>query len=129
MLSNISTYAMKPWFVLLLAPLTGCAAVLQDVTSGQIGCPAEQIHIVKDDVGWGTRTWSADCNGKIYFCSAHGGGSHSTAQVSCKEQAGAAPAMAPPGPPPPPPGGCQYDAQCKGDRVCKNGSCVDPTPK
>jgi hypothetical protein len=25
--------------------------------------------------------------------------------------------------------GCQYDAQCKGERVCVKGECVDPAPK
>jgi PEGA domain len=25
------------------------------------------------------------------------------------------------------PGGCQYDAQCKGDRICRAGQCVAPT--
>lgn len=24
--------------------------------------------------------------------------------------------------------GCRYDTQCKGERVCVNGECVDPTP-
>jgi hypothetical protein len=24
--------------------------------------------------------------------------------------------------------GCQYDTQCKGDRVCVSGECVDPAP-
>jgi hypothetical protein len=27
-----------------------------------------------------------------------------------------------------PSGGCDYDTQCKGDRVCKNHQCVDPAP-
>jgi hypothetical protein len=26
-------------------------------------------------------------------------------------------------------GGCEYDTQCKGDRVCVNRQCVDPAPK
>ena len=41
----------------------------------------------------------------------------------------------PPGPaapiapaPAPAAGGCQYDAQCKGERVCVKGECVDPKP-
>ena len=33
-------------------------------------------------------------------------------------------------PPPPLPasslGGCQYDTQCKGERVCRDGECADP---
>ena len=32
-------------------------------------------------------------------------------------------------PPPQPPGGCSFDTQCKGDRVCVQGACVDPAPK
>jgi hypothetical protein len=24
--------------------------------------------------------------------------------------------------------GCQYDTQCKGDRICRAGQCVDPAP-
>ena len=27
-----------------------------------------------------------------------------------------------------PAAGCQYDTQCKGERICSNGSCVDPVP-
>jgi hypothetical protein len=27
-----------------------------------------------------------------------------------------------------PAAGCQYDTQCKGDRVCMKGQCVDPAP-
>jgi hypothetical protein len=26
------------------------------------------------------------------------------------------------------PAGCQFDTQCKGDRICVNGACVAPTP-
>ena len=29
-------------------------------------------------------------------------------------------------PPPPPGGGCQSDKDCKGNRICQNGQCVDP---
>lgn len=39
---------------------------------------------------------------------------------------------APPAPAPPPaadPGGCRYDTQCKGDRLCVQGSCVDPATR
>ena len=35
----------------------------------------------------------------------------------------------PPAPAPAPPaGGCTKDTDCKGDRVCQRGECVDPTP-
>jgi hypothetical protein len=43
------------------------------------------------------------------------------------------PAEAAPAPAPPvepiPTAGCQYDAQCKGDRVCVRGECVEPAKK
>jgi hypothetical protein len=41
-----------------------------------------------------------------------------------------APVPAAPAPPlaPGPAAGCQYDTQCKGDRVCTSGVCVDPVP-
>ena len=93
---------------------------------GQIGCAEQDIAIVDDNSGWGTRTWTATCQGKTYFCSSHGGGQHSTAQVSCKENGGGAAPAAPAAPAAA--SGCQYDTQCKGDRVCKAGSCVDPAP-
>lgn len=32
-------------------------------------------------------------------------------------------------PQPAPSTGCQYDAQCKDERICKGGQCVDPAPK
>ncbi len=36
-------------------------------------------------------------------------------------------AVAPAAAPSPLPG-CQYDAQCKGERICRAGQCVEPTP-
>lgn len=96
----------------------GCAS-LSSVTSGQIGCPEDQISISNDKSGWTTRTWTAECQGKQYYCSAHGGGEGSTAQVSCNpaqasetDTAGG--------------DGCSYDTQCKGDRICESGACVNP---
>jgi hypothetical protein len=117
---------------MLCAAVSGCAS-LPAVTSGQIGCAEQDIVITNDNTGWATRTWTATCHGRTYFCSAHGGGQHSTPQVSCKEnnggEADAAPASGWSPAAPAAAAGCQYDAQCKGDRVCKAGSCVDPAPK
>jgi len=49
----------------------GCADVdLRGVSSGQIGCSPADIRVSNDEMGWGTRTWTADCGGKRYFCSA-----------------------------------------------------------
>jgi hypothetical protein len=100
----------------LLVGIAGCAS-LQDATSGQIGCAASDIKITNDASGWNTRTWTAQCHGHTYYCSAI------RDKVDCKK-----------------PdeetttndsdrttdeSGCHFDAQCKGDRVCRNGDCVD----
>jgi hypothetical protein len=119
--SSVCTIApmklLDSWMILLFAPLAGCATqdFLRNASSGMIGCPAEQIRIVNDETGLGNATWIAECNGRTYYCSGAGG------HVACTE-----PANKPGAAPTPPPGGCQYDTQCKGDRVCKSGSCVDP---
>jgi hypothetical protein len=35
--------------------------------------------------------------------------------------------LPPPAFPPPTPIGCQYDTQCKGDRICTEGKCASPS--
>jgi hypothetical protein len=100
--------------------LLGCTS-LANVTSGQIGCAESDIAISDEDSGLNSETWTATCHGKTYFCSWHKGGINSN-QVVCKE---ADNEVIPPAPRPKAPSGCQYDTQCKGDRVCSGGTCVD----
>ncbi len=108
---------------LLIAGVAGCEYNLAAVSSGQIGCAESDITISGDTSEYHTRTWIADCNGKSYYCSATGGG-HSLV-VSCHlPESTSRPAS-----PPPQATGCTYDTQCKGDRICKAGRCVDPGPK
>lgn len=100
-----------------LATLGGCVS-LPKVTSGQIGCPEEQIRISQEDTSINVQTWTATCRGQTYFCSSSGNG-QGTPQVACKEaQASTRTSTA---------SGCAYDTQCKGDRICRAGTCVDPT--
>lgn len=110
--------------VILAGVVTGCGS-LRAATSGQIGCAEDDIVITDDSPGWSSRTWTAQCHGKRYFCSAVSTGKD-TSQVTCKrdneEEAGATASPATP----PAAAGCQYDAQCKGDRVCVSGKCVAP---
>ena len=111
----------KALSTLPLLALAGCFN-LAAASSGQIGCPANDISITNDEAGFAIRTWTAQCRGQTYFCSSQGRGP----QISC------APAMVPPPGVPAPTGvvlkgeGCQYDTQCKGDRVCRDRLCVDP---
>jgi hypothetical protein len=107
--------------VLLFAlALAGCAAALRDQSSGQIGCPSDEIVISNYSAGTlgAMPTWTATCHGRTYYCSSHGGGAQSTSQVACKEKASDVTVDQPAA-------GCQYDTQCKGDRICRAGQCVD----
>jgi hypothetical protein len=103
-----------------------CGANLKAASSGQIGCAEADITITDDSTGWSSRTWTAECHGKRFFCSAIQTGKNQN-QVNCEEEAdqvvdsrAAPPAAASTA------NGCQYDTQCKGDRVCVNGACVAP---
>jgi hypothetical protein len=126
-------------FALLLAgavTLGGCAS-LESVSSGQVGCAEQDITISNDEGGLGTRTWVATCHGKRFFCSAVAGG-NGASQVSCKEEVVEGREKQPgdrgevvrrPKPSPPAESadsGCQFDTQCKGDRICDHGECVAP---
>lgn len=103
--------------VLVLASV-GCAS-LESVTSGQIGCAESDITISNDEQGWNSRTWTAECHGKTYYCSGQGGGKYNSGQVSCAEAEGEVARKDQQRV------GCHYDTQCKGDRVCRRGECVD----
>jgi hypothetical protein len=70
----------RPFVLTLLCfmgTLAGCVS-LPAVTSGQIGCAEKDITILDDEQGFSTRTWTAVCDGKRYFCSGDGGGNNST---------------------------------------------------
>lgn len=111
---------------LTLATLAGCTPPnLPSITSGHIGCAEDDIVIADDEVSGftaGTRTWNARCHGRTYYCTMLTVGP--STEVSCKEKAsstrgesaGSSSSR-----------GCQYDTQCKGDRICVRGGCVDPS--
>ena len=68
-----------------LALLAGCAASrgsLQSASSGAIGCSPSEISISDYRLNMYTSSWTAGCNGKVYFCS----GSDTLKQgTSCKQ--------------------------------------------
>jgi len=102
----------------LALAVAGCASTLPAWTSAQVGCPAEEVVIIKEETVWSTRTWTARCRGKTYSCSEHNEG-QSTARVSCKESGDGTAA-----------GGerraCHFDTECSGGRQCLDGYCVEP---
>lgn len=108
---------------------SGCAS-LRSATSGQVGCAEDEIAITKYNASLGSRTWTAECRGKRFYCSVVETGAQQS-QVSCREEVSSTvsaevPAPARSNPPPSGAAGCQYDTQCKGDRVCVDSKCQDP---
>lgn len=114
---------------------TGCVSI-KSASSGQIGCAEKDITITDDTSGWGSRTWTAECHGKKFFCSAVATGNN-TEQVSCRAAVeGDKPAAQDAQSATPPvaakasaeAAGCNFDTQCKGERICVKGECVEPAP-
>lgn len=105
--------------VCLLALLSGCAS-LAPLSAGQIGCADRDIVITESVSHLGSRTWVATCKGRRYRCTSSE--TRYDRDVSCREEGGNSlsvePTVAAPG--------CSYDTQCKGERLCKKGTCVDP---
>ena len=97
--------------------VSGCVN-LRAVTSGYIGCPQEEVTIVSGqrNVWTGTRNWVAECRGKKFYCSFVDTGY--SAVADCTEEASETSNGGG--------SGCQYDSQCKGDRICESGVCVSP---
>lgn len=117
------------WLIaaLLTLPLTGCLS-LRSASSGYVGCPPEEIEVRGESLDIGARTWTAVCRGRVFACTEiQDYGSHQgPSNVSCAEQvplSGAAPASPAQGAAA---AGCQFDTQCKGERVCRKGVCEDP---
>lgn len=106
--------------------LSGCMATLLSATAGQVGCYPGEISVTNQQYEPTGSMWTAECRGRRYLCTStvnttvwgpqtYGSG----AQVSCAlDYQGPTPGLAP--------GGCAYDTQCKGDRICQRGVCVEP---
>jgi hypothetical protein len=99
--------------------------------------PFERLDDFKAEI----RPYVCKAGGDAVIAYVNGHGWYIKAIVLKQVTAPTAPAAAsaPPAPPPPvaqptpPPAapsgtGCQYDTQCKGDRICENGACVAPAP-
>jgi hypothetical protein len=109
------------------------------MSAGEIGCPREEIIIYDDHLRWGGGSWTAECQGRTYFCSAVAGDTSCTQQAQggeivartdahvATQTAGAAPTPAAAATTANIKDGCAYDTQCKGDRLCVAGACTDAT--
>lgn len=115
-----------PILAVALASIAGCAG-LEQQSSGHVGCPPSEITISDAQSSLAGRTWTAQCRSQTYYCSTHGGGDGSAPVVACSPATGDAPGGAAAVPAVEDGGGCSFDTQCKGDRVCEQGACVSMT--
>lgn len=79
---------MKRLIVLFGAAIiaSGCtsARISRDLSTGLVGCPADDIEIVDEDAtASGTHTWIAVCHGKRFAC-----GYQVSTGANCKEIVG-----------------------------------------
>src|SRR5690349_11397999 len=110
---------------------SSCAAFgYGGLSAEHVGCKAREVVVTDVQPHGSSTSWTATCHGKSYAC---GGDVEGT--VACRENvvgarapAVSTPPAAPPpvAPPPAPTTGCQYDTQCKGERICVQGACVNP---
>ena len=71
--------------------LSSCSSVegFKRISSGKIGCPPGQITISDirgayfGNIFHGTETWTAECNGKIFYCTSTPAGYN--IDISCSE--------------------------------------------
>jgi hypothetical protein len=86
-----TTKIAKVLVMVATAPLISCGAGLAQMSSGQVGCPPDDITISDKSPGFGTSSWTATCNGRVYFCSAVSGSAPwgGGIQVSCRRSGGA----------------------------------------
>ena len=68
-------------FIVVLAQGCTSARVSQNLSSGAIGCPAQEIKIINETAYANTHNWIASCRGKTFICSYVSGGT-----ANCKEE-------------------------------------------
>lgn len=49
--------------------LTGCGPNLRNATSGQIGCPPNEVTVSDHKKHFNSSTWTATCRGEVFYCS------------------------------------------------------------
>jgi hypothetical protein len=115
--------------ILTATPFTGFKEIgTIDVTPGGYGIDVfTDLSAFKDHI----RPQVCQLGGDAAIASANGYGMYIKATV-LKRAAGAAPASVAPSvasaAAPTGKSGCEYDAQCKGDRICISGKCQSPAP-
>jgi hypothetical protein len=124
---------IQPWLLVcaalpLLGMTSGCTfrGKLTRLTlergSAELNCPRHQVQVRRiPSSGYGIYT-ARGCNQQIsYRAMCSGFGECMLKAETVKQHV---PTVANPNQ-----GGCRYDTQCKGDRICVKGTCVSPSPR
>lgn len=75
--AKISVFLTLAYTVLVL---TGCTINKEKYTSGLIGCPENMIVVTESSGGFMANTWTANCDGRIFYCTYRSG-----SRVDCTE--------------------------------------------
>jgi len=88
-----SVLARASWLgvgVLFVTSLFGCTNALVRNTAGHVGCPQNEIRISDEQGSYYSRSWTASCRSRRYFCTLRrrptGAGGNDT-DVACAEEA------------------------------------------
>ncbi len=77
----------KMILVLALVSMSACATgFYKSSSSGQIGCPEDQIEISDVSSGLRGQTWVATCKSKRFYCNSTSSGGMGSNQITCKEE-------------------------------------------
>jgi hypothetical protein len=65
--------------------LTACVAELQELSAMRVPCAAREIEIRDDRSKIGSRSWTAECQGKTYACVGKAGKAGAADKISCDD--------------------------------------------
>jgi hypothetical protein len=71
---------MPVTFAVITLFLSGCTINKEKYTSGLIGCPENKIVITESSGGLMANTWTATCDGRVFYCTYRSG-----SRVDCTE--------------------------------------------
>jgi hypothetical protein len=73
-------------FVAILATACSSAGFYKSSSSGQIGCPEDQIEISDVSSQLRGQTWIAACKGRRFYCNSTSSSGFGSNQITCKEE-------------------------------------------
>lgn len=74
---------MKKIIFALAFIIQACTSTTATLSASRMGCSPNEIEISNEDVGMMTRSWTAKCRGKTYYCFKDASGY--TVDIQCTE--------------------------------------------